>query len=225
MHKSHLVDLLKAMYSDATLAPLLGFKGGTAAYLFYDLPRFSVDLDFNLLSLEMEDLVFEKVGAIAERSFEVKEKYKKRYTLFFVLSYDRDAQNIKIEISRRARSDRYELKQYLGIPMLVMVKEDMVAHKLIALLDRRKPANRDLFDVWFFLSKKSPINKTIIEDAAGLPFSEYLKKCIVFVEGLDGAHILGGLGELLDAQQKVWVKQHLRDELLFALRLRLEVGE
>lgn len=27
---------------------ILGFKGGTAAYIFYDLNRFSTDLDFDL---------------------------------------------------------------------------------------------------------------------------------------------------------------------------------
>lgn len=53
-HKSILTEILKAIYEDATLAPLLGFKGGTAAALNYDLPRFSVDLDFDLLDPAQE---------------------------------------------------------------------------------------------------------------------------------------------------------------------------
>lgn len=48
-HKTILIRILKDIYTDTTIGPFLGFKGGTAAYLFYDLNRFSVDLDFDLL--------------------------------------------------------------------------------------------------------------------------------------------------------------------------------
>ena len=54
-HKFILVSILKDIYSNSSLGPLLGFKGGTAAYLFYKLPRFSVDLDFDLLKIEEKD--------------------------------------------------------------------------------------------------------------------------------------------------------------------------
>ena len=53
-HKSILLQILKDIYSDTSIAPYLGFKGGTAALLFYDLPRNSVDLDFDLLD-ELHD--------------------------------------------------------------------------------------------------------------------------------------------------------------------------
>ena len=39
-HKFFLVSILKDIYSDIELANSLGFKGGTAQMLFYDLPRF-----------------------------------------------------------------------------------------------------------------------------------------------------------------------------------------
>ncbi len=35
----------KDIYTDPMIGPILGFKGGTAVYLFYNLNRFSVDLD------------------------------------------------------------------------------------------------------------------------------------------------------------------------------------
>ncbi len=47
-HRFILVQILKDVYSDGKLGRYLGFKGGTACYLFYNLPRFSVDLDFAL---------------------------------------------------------------------------------------------------------------------------------------------------------------------------------
>jgi predicted nucleotidyltransferase component of viral defense system len=48
-HKFLLLQILKDIYNNVTISSLLGFKGGTALMLFYDLPRFSVDLGFNLL--------------------------------------------------------------------------------------------------------------------------------------------------------------------------------
>ena len=63
-HKFFLMQILKDIYSDIELANSLGFKGGTALMFFYDLPRFSVDLDFNLLDLTKEKTVYEKVRRI-----------------------------------------------------------------------------------------------------------------------------------------------------------------
>jgi len=60
-HKFFLTQILKDIYSDIELANSLGFKGGTALMFFYDLPRFSIDLDFNLLYLAKEKTVYEKV--------------------------------------------------------------------------------------------------------------------------------------------------------------------
>ena len=58
-HKFFLVSILKDIYSDIELANSLGFKGGTAQMLFYDLPRFSVDLDFNLLTPAKSSEIYE----------------------------------------------------------------------------------------------------------------------------------------------------------------------
>lgn len=65
-HQSILLQILKEIYSDTSIAPYLGFKGGTAAYLFYGLNRKSVDLDFDLLNESKEAEVFEKLQKIAQ---------------------------------------------------------------------------------------------------------------------------------------------------------------
>ena len=52
-HKFFMLQILRDIYSDLELANNLGFKGGTALMFFYNLPRFSVDLDFNLISPEI----------------------------------------------------------------------------------------------------------------------------------------------------------------------------
>ena len=63
-HRLIMVQILKDIYTEFTLGNSLGFKGGTAAYLLYDLPRFSVDLDFDLLPGAKEQEVFFKLEQI-----------------------------------------------------------------------------------------------------------------------------------------------------------------
>ena len=106
--------------------------------------------------------------------------------------------------------------------MLVMVREDMLAHKLVALLERAKIANRDIFDVWFFLKNNWPVNQEMVEKRTKISFPKYLTKCIAFVESLRGRSILAGMGELLNAKQKIWAKAHLQKDVLFLLKIRLE---
>ena len=221
-HKNILVKILKDIYTDTGIGPFLGFKGGTAAYLFYELSRASLDLDFDLLDEVKEDVVFAKMEEIAKQYGQIKEHRKKRFNLFLLLSYENDAPNIKIEINRRGFGSQYEVKSYLGISMKVMIREDMFAHKLVAMYERMGKANRDIFDVWFFGQKDWPINKDIVEKRTEMPFRDFLHKCIEALEKLPNRDILAGMGELLDEKQKAWVKAKLISEVIFQLKLTLE---
>jgi predicted nucleotidyltransferase component of viral defense system len=87
-HKNILTMLLKDIYTDSSIAPFLGFKGGTAAVFFYGLNRFSIDLDFDLLQEEKADYVFDHIQNILNEYGIIKESRKKRYSLFFLLSYE-----------------------------------------------------------------------------------------------------------------------------------------
>jgi len=221
-HKNILIKILKDIYTDSSLGPFLGFKGGTAAYLFYSLNRFSVDLDFDLLNKTKEQEVFEKVEKIAGKYGRVKDKINKGHTLFIFLSYSEEAQNIKIEINKRCFGSQYEVRNYLGISMLVMRSEDMFAHKLVAMTERRKIANRDIFDTYFFLKSDWEINREIVEQRTKTSFANYLKSCIDFLEDKSERGILFGMGELINEKQKSWVKSKLKKETIFFFFLMLE---
>lgn len=221
-HKNILVRILKDIYADATMAPLLGFKGGTAVYLFYDLDRFSVDLDFDLLDLSYEEYVFNRIKEIIEDYGTIKESFRKRYTLFFRLSYAENCHNIKVEVNLRSFGSKYEVKSYLGIAMKVMVKEDMAANKMVAMIERIGKANRDIFDTYFFLKNNWSINEHIIEKRTGLSMCQFLEKCIKALGSMSNVGILSGLGELIDVKQKVWVKNKMRTDTIFLLQLKLD---
>ena len=114
--------------------------------------------------------------------------------------------------------NNYEVKTYLGIPMLVMVESDIFAHKLVALSDRRNIANRDLFDLWYFFKNNWTVNKELVEFRAGQNYKDYLNSCVKLVESVNNTYILQGLGELIDENLKRDVKENLKKELLFFLK-------
>lgn len=221
-HKNILLQILKDIYSDTSIAPYLGFKGGTAAHLFYGLNRDSFDLDFDLLADDKEEIVFEKISEIAKSYGKISTSKIKRFNLLNVISYDEVSQNIKIEVSRRHFGSRFEVKTLLGISMLVMVREDMFAHKLMALLERVGKTSRDIYDVWYFLKNNWPINKEIVESRSKVSFKEALQKCIDQVEKIRDRDLLVGLGEALTDPQKDWARAKLKSETVFLLRARLE---
>lgn len=228
IHKNILIKILKDIYTDSSLGPILGFKGGTAAHLFYNLERFSVDLDFDLLDQKKEEYVFQAIKEILENYGTLKQADKKRFNLIYVLSYSGkipEAQNIKVEINRRDFSSKYEVKSYLGISMKVMVPEDMFAHKLCAMYERIGKTNRDIFDVWHFLQNGWPINKKILENRTEMNFRKFLQECINLLERMSDQNILSGMGELLDEKQKDWVRTKLRTETIFLLKAYRESQE
>jgi len=221
-HKFYLVSVLKDLYADTELATSLGFKGGTAHMLFYGLPRFSVDLDFNLLSPEKSKGVYNKIREILLNYGQIRDEAKKHFGLLLVLDYGAKERNLKIEISNRTFPDSYEMKNYLGIPVKVMVKHDMFAHKLCALLDRNVITNRDVFDVYYFMQQKTPINKNIVEKRMNMEFKQYIASCIIEIEKLSGKNLLNGIGELVDNNLKTFVRKQLKEETIQLLKMYRE---
>lgn len=221
-HKNIMLQILKDIYSDTSIAPYLGFKGGTAALLFYGLNRNSADLDFDLLDNSKEEDVFNKIQTITASYGAITESKIKHFSLLNVISYKKESQQIKVEVNRRQFGSRYEMKTLLGISMLVMVKEDMFAHKLMAMYERIGKTSRDIFDVHFFYKNNWDINKKIVEERSGLSFKDTLIKCVKMLEKVDNKYILDGLGELVSQSQKDWAREKLKSETIFLLKLNKE---
>lgn len=224
-HKNILLQILKDIYSDTSIAPHLGFKGGTAALLFYDLNRDSIDLDFDLLDESKEAEVFEKVHKITASYGTIIDSRIKRFNLLNVISYAPGAQKIKVEVNRRSFGSKYEVMTLLGISMLVMVREDMFAHKLMAMHERVGRTSRDIYDVWFFLKNNWSINKEIVEQRSEVSFKELLQKSVEQLDKMGNKHILDGLGDFLTESQKDWARAKLRTETIFLLKARMESEE
>lgn len=186
---------------------------------FHNLPRFSTDLDFNLLDPEKEAEVHDRVQKIVLKYSKIHDEAIKYYGIIIVLDYGIGERKLKIEISNRLYDNHYEIRNYLGLQMRVMVKEDMFANKLCALLDRTEITSRDVFDCWFFLKERTSINKEIVESRMRMPIEEYLDKCIASVQDISEKSLISGLGELTEGEMKNFVRHGLKDELISLLTM------
>ena len=217
MHRMQMINILLKLYKDTSVAGVLGFKGGTAAFLFYDLPRFSVDLDFDLLvdldNSKREELI-QKMTVIFKKDFEIREQSDKRFT-----------RQIKFEVSKRKSESKFEDKPFYGVNIPVMRLQDAMANKLMALADRKKFANRDVFDAWYFLSKleAEEINYDLIKERLGLTPKQLYQKMLKRINKKRGESVLQGMGELLTEKQKIWAKNNLIKELSQLIKIHQDV--
>jgi predicted nucleotidyltransferase component of viral defense system len=195
----------------------LGFKGGTAAYLLYGLPRFSVDLDFDLLKAGSVNKLVDRFNSLF-REYSIKDQCDKRMTLFYLLDYGVGQRNIKIEISKRQVPGRYQLMKILGIPVLALDKPSMFAAKLAAVTQRPRFASRDIFDINFFARNQWGINDELVMHYTGLTVVEQLRAVIEKIDQDKKINWLDGLGELVEPDKKQWVRDKLEEDTIQLLR-------
>lgn len=216
-HKLIMTKILLGLVSNKRLSARLGFKGGTALYLFDGLDRFSTDLDFDLVGEGGEEEIG-LIDTIVRESLEITDKKTKRFTWYWQGSYARGMSRVKVEVNTRQYPNEYERKDYRGYSMLVMKREFMLAHKLCAVLDRKKLQNRDLYDVWWMLKQDFEVAEGIVELRMGMKIKKYWGKLLKTVRDLPVNYdILNGLGEVMSQSKKDWVKA----KLVSALELEL----
>jgi len=179
-----LSDLLRTIYDTEFLTGKLVIKSGTAInFIYFNMPRLSVDIDFNFVSGEQrEDMLKsrENIDKILTKIFTINgyemEKIKRYALLQYNLKYTNNAGNIdriKVEINFMERIPVFEIaEKKISIFDLPEFKvrtyrlEELFATKLRALLTRSAP--RDMFDIYILLK-------------SGFKFDERaLKKCFIF---------------------------------------------
>ena len=166
--KDYLLEFL--LYSLSDDRRLLVFKGGTALYKFYNLNRFSEDLDFDAIGKRLDsDKMIKKVIRNLElsgmqRALPEKIEYSNETNIRFAVRgplYDgskNSMSRVTINISKRERpiftSMKLLISTFPEIPsfeLSVLDIQEIAAEKIRCILTREKP--RDIYDLWF-LSKK-----------------------------------------------------------------------
>ena len=218
-HEQILKNILRDIFTTTELEDKLALKGGTCLYLFYNLDRFSVDLDFNLIA---EDFNNEAISKIIAKYLTVDDFANKYFTWLWLGHYEKGVRKVKVEINKRNYPDKYINKDFYGITVPTLSADSMFAHKLCAITDRKKLQNRDLYDAHFMFTKQFDISEEIVKIRTDKTMKEYFTYLINFIEKkVKPNTILDGLGELLDNNQKDRVKATLIRDLLFDLKSRI----
>lgn len=147
------------------------FKGGTALYKLYNLPRFSEDLDFSITTEAEKEDIEKIIREIIEKDIFTIKSIKKAYNTILIklackgiiTKYNtlRIDINLKNKLLRNFEVKNY-IPQYIDInPFAIRVLnlEEIISEKIHALFTRQKA--RDLFDM-FYLLRISKIDKDLI---------------------------------------------------------------
>ncbi|MDP2091298.1 MAG: nucleotidyl transferase AbiEii/AbiGii toxin family protein [Candidatus Gracilibacteria bacterium] len=220
-HRQVMYNILKEIF-ELPFSNKLAFKGGTACYFLYGLDRFSTDLDFDIISdLKSGENYDDEINNILKKYGNIKKGQN------ILLSYGNDDMNIKIDFSRNIwKNNKYEIVNFYGTDINIQSKDTIFANKLVALTDRKRLANRDIYDVYFFFKNSFPINESIILERTGKTLKQYLSEVLIFIKKLPKNYkILEGLGEVLDEKQKSFVKNKLLNELIGILEMRVNFND
>ncbi|MCX5667047.1 MAG: nucleotidyl transferase AbiEii/AbiGii toxin family protein [Candidatus Omnitrophica bacterium] len=181
------------------LGKSLFFTGGTCLRFFYNMPRFSEDLDFdtdNLTAEEFRELLEAIEKGLVKEGFSLEKQSEKRDNLFIAELYFKDLMRlygltdargsdlmIKIEIYK----PKWKLETEPGVLSLygynfsavLLGKGNVFSEKLCALFNRKR--GRDIYDTLFLLKRHFPFNGEVLKanKIEGSPkelILEYFKK-------------------------------------------------
>lgn len=175
----YLQDLLLSTVSRETVDQLV-FKGGTALLKFYQLDRFSDDLDFTATGELDDEQLFGKAerdldnygAAVAERTVErtdtsVIARFGIRGPLY--TGTRRSLNFVRIEVNRESGARDVQNRRYTppfpDIPsfeVAVLGEPEILAEKIRAIMTRRQP--RDLYDVYHLLQKSVLVDSELVQE-------------------------------------------------------------
>lgn len=167
------------------------FHGGTALRIFYGLPRFSEDLDFVLLHPDKKFVWQKYLAAVNDElkayryDAELQDRSKVEQTVKKVFLKDNSVGKvlvfkypnilhfkkikIKFEIDTNPPSGAESEIKYLDFPLPFSVRlqtlSSSFAGKIHALLCREYTKGRDWFDFVWYVSRRTPVNYGLLQNA------------------------------------------------------------
>ncbi len=173
------VIILNSLYKHH-LGKSLFFTGGTSLRFFYNMPRFSEDLDFNTKDLGFEG--FEKIlkyirKGLLKEGFSLKTSLERKDNLYVANLHFEDLMRlykltdkrgldlmIKIEVYKPSwklefSSSVLSLYGY-NFSSVLLERSYLFSEKLCALFNRGR--GRDIYDTLFMLKKRFPFNENVL---------------------------------------------------------------
>lgn len=220
-HYSYLYNILKDIALDKELSPLLILKGGTSLMFFYELPRFSLDLEFTLVDRKQEQLVFKRLLKIVSMYGTICEKVIGLFGAKVVLEYGEEGWPLEVEISNQYWREETDLLCLDGFSLNVMSLSDIYTHKLIALGKGDNVAGKEIFDIWFLGEKNHMPNGDIVMKWVGCNLVEQLSLDISILEKLTNDQLMSSLEPLLLPEKAKWANTSLLPEAIASLQKRV----
>jgi predicted nucleotidyltransferase component of viral defense system len=200
-----IIEVVQAL-SKSEAGTHIAFKGGTALKLFYDLPRYSEDIDYDSLGKIYPQELMDKVKAqITKRKWEVTDEAIKYNTILLELRFAGPERNfrIKIEISTRKKELNTTILTLRGVPILSLEPSYLMTEKLITFVDRQ--SGRDFFDAWFILNNAYPLDESLIVKRSG-DIAQFYQKLLEVIKKADAKRIHRDTGKLLSLDHRTWIR-------------------
>lgn len=222
-HKKIMFLIIKDLFS-SDIKSQITFKWGTLCMFLYQLDRFSVDLDFDIIKPNVSlEKIKKTTKDILNQYWNIIEETKTK----LLLKYDQKQIPLKIEFNTRIyKSNTYEVKNFFGNSIIAMTPDCIFANKLVALTERKeqqnKIASRDLYDIRFFFNNRWNINEAIIKERTGKSLKTYLHSLLSFIpDNFNEENILRWIGELITEKQKYFIKNKLIQETLNHIEFKI----
>jgi len=184
----------------------IAFKGGTALRLFYNLPRFSEDIDYDFLSGMQADRLFNIIQNVFQRKkWDITDAAVKFHTVLLELRFPGPERNfhVKIEISTRKKDLDTTILSLRGVAILTLEPSFLMTEKLLTFIERQ--AGRDIFDAWFILQNSYPLKESMIIKSYGDMLSFY-QLILNKIETANPKKIYRDTGKLLGHDYRNWMK-------------------
>lgn len=189
----YLKEILNWIIWNKDLSNDLIFKWWTSLMLFYNLDRFSEDLDFNFSKSDTIDTMNSRLLELWYK-FEFKDTpYWKMYKVEY---WDQDQKFyciIDLAKYRYKTKPKYNIKPFSWRAIKVMSLSHNFAHKMSAFYERKKW--RDIIDINFYLSKWVIPNNEILIERHNRDFKQNL---VIFLKELQTPYINQRLNNALD---------------------------
>lgn len=213
VREARIIEALQAIARSET-GRALAFKGGTALRLFWDLPRYSEDLDFARISPVRPDRILKSFQEIAAaKGWEVTDSAVKRQTVLCEYRFRWEGPNfhLKAEVSLRGGRPPVAIMPLRGVPVVVLREDRLVSEKLIAFIER--DAARDAFDAWFVLDKRMELDEAALTKTYGSR-ARFFALAIRKAENLRPRALANDVGKLIGSDQREWLRTSFQEDLI-----------
>jgi len=227
-HKVQLYRLLIEILDDPQLTAVCRFKGGTCAAMCGFLDRFSVDLDFDLISGYDQTAVEERLFSIFKKlNLEIKDR--SQHAPQFFLKYPAPTgvrSTLKLDmLPNKTSANSYDKAYLIDIDRYAVcqTRSTIFANKLVAALDRFERngtiAGRDIYDIHHFFLQGYEYETAVIEERRGTSVSDYLQELLLFVDKKVTQTIINqDLNVLLEPAKFQQIRKTLKTEVMMFIR-------